>query len=546
MTTAKGRTCGVVPARVSLALLTSAGVVVLYMLRINLSVAIVAMVHTPSSSSSSSSSSSGASLASSAAHTTAFCTTPNQMNWSSEATAVADNGEDVSMTGTADDDVTHLGNVTQDDRLADKMILTGTQKGMVLGAFFYGYFVTNVPGGRMAEVYGTKRVFGAAILIGGILSFFTPLAARTHYVLLILLRALIGLAHGVVYPAMNVMVAKWIPPIERPRFMSFTYMSNTLGTIITMPMCGLIIAAVDWPAVFYISGAVSLVWVLLWMLLMHDTPAAHPRISQEEQSYILDAINKGTTLDKPSRTPWRSFFTSVPLWATNIAHIGSMFGFNLLLTQLPTYMSSILGFSITSNGLLSALPFLTQFLGGTASSVVGDWLLTHKYITVNTSRKVFAIISIMLPGVVLLAVGQAGCNITLAVALFPVGTALSGAICSGHLASHLDLSPNFAGTILGVSNTLAYMVSMCVPVIVGAMTPDETLEQWQSVFWMTAAIYMSTAMVFVIFGSTEIQPWNYKLEAEAERPTPEEEIKFVEDTDQKPRKGLSKDCRMEV
>lgn len=47
----------------------------------------------------------------------------------------------------------------------------------------------------MAELYGTKRVFGGAILVGAILSFFTPMAARTHYILLILLRALIGLVH---------------------------------------------------------------------------------------------------------------------------------------------------------------------------------------------------------------------------------------------------------------------------------------------------------------------------------------------------------------
>lgn len=47
----------------------------------------------------------------------------------------------------------------------------------------------------MAEMYGTKIVFGGAILIGGILTLFIPLAARAHYSVIVVLRALIGLSN---------------------------------------------------------------------------------------------------------------------------------------------------------------------------------------------------------------------------------------------------------------------------------------------------------------------------------------------------------------
>ncbi|KAG7160652.1 Sialin-like 5 [Homarus americanus] len=493
MTNTKTGTCAV-PARHSLALLTSAGVAVLYMLRINMSVAIVAMAHTPTPTS-------GNSNTTTHAHTTAYCVSYNQEN----QTILMEETLKGKKTAGADNSTLPEDYLTEEDPLTNK-----------------------IPGGRLAELYGTKRVFGGAILIGGVLTLFTPLAARAHYVVLILLRAAIGLAHGVVYPSLNTMVARWIPPLERPRFMSFTYMSNTLGTIITMPLCGMIIAEVGWPAVFYVTGGVSLVWVVVWALFMHDSPDQHPKISLEERSYILHAIQDGTTHNKPSRTPWRSILTSVPLWATHVAHIGSMFGFNLLLTQLPTYMSSILGFSIKTNGLLSAIPFVTQFLGSILSGMWVTWLLTHKYMTVFTSRRIFSTISLVLPGIVLVIVGYVGCDITLAVALFPVSTAFSGAICSGHLANHLDLAPNFAGTILGVSNTLAYMVSICVPVIVGAMTPHQNLKEWQAVFWLTAVMYVSSWMVFTVFGSTEIQPWNYSTVVEQQQQQPTgKETKFL-------------------
>ncbi|XP_071526822.1 sialin-like isoform X2 [Panulirus ornatus] len=441
----------------------SVGVIVTYMVRINMSVAIVAMTRTPNSTPALTSG------AASTAHANAFCTLQNQVNRSRTTEQEEEDGVSPSTVNFTD---TH--NTT--DQYSDVMNLTSTQRGMVLGAFFYGYFCTQIPGGWLAETYGTKWIFGASVLTNGILSFFIPSAARVHFGLLMFLRVLIGVSQGVVFPTLNIIVIKWIPPLEQPRFMAFTFMSSCLGTVITMPLCGVIIANIGWPAVFYVGGGVSLLWVLLWMSLMHETPEEHPTISAQERQYILDNIKREATRNKPGRTPWKSFLTSVPLWAAHTSQMGSMFGFNLLLTQLPTYMDNILGFSIETNGLLSSLPFLVMFVGANFWGTLGDWLIANHYISRHVSRKLFSSISMVLPGLMLVTVGYVGCNTTLAVTLFTVGMAFSGAVCSGHRVNHIDLAPNFSGTTLGMSNTLAFAVSMCVPVIVGAMTPDQVRQ----------------------------------------------------------------------
>lgn len=46
------------------------------------------------------------------------------------------------------------------------------------------------------------------------------------------------------------------------------------------------------------------------------------------------------------QTPWRSILTSVPLWATMIAHAGQSWGYLTFVTEVPTYMSSVLKFNI--------------------------------------------------------------------------------------------------------------------------------------------------------------------------------------------------------
>jgi nitrate/nitrite transporter NarK len=46
--------------------------------------------------------------------------------------------------------------------------------------------------GILAERFGAKWIFGGSILISGILTLLTPLAARLHVGLLIAIRLLIG------------------------------------------------------------------------------------------------------------------------------------------------------------------------------------------------------------------------------------------------------------------------------------------------------------------------------------------------------------------
>lgn len=62
--------------------------------------------------------------------------------------------------------------------------------------------------------------------------------------------------------------------------------ASTLGAGITLPICGFIIATLSWEYVFYICGLVSFLWCIIWFMFVYDSPACHPRISQNERRYI--------------------------------------------------------------------------------------------------------------------------------------------------------------------------------------------------------------------------------------------------------------------
>lgn len=42
----------------------------------------------------------------------------------------------------------------------------------------------------------------------------------------------------------------------------------------------------------FLAGSVGVLWSLCWFLFVFETPAKHPRISDEERKEIEDAIGK--------------------------------------------------------------------------------------------------------------------------------------------------------------------------------------------------------------------------------------------------------------
>jgi ACS family sodium-dependent inorganic phosphate cotransporter len=401
-----------------------------------------------------------------------------------------------------------------DERDANKFDWDTVQQNFVLGSFFWGYVLTELPGGRLAELIGGHRVFGHSMLWASIITLLTPTAAFFNFNALICLRVLLGFMLGASWPAIHPMTAVWIPPLDRSKFMS-NMMASSLGAAITMPVCGFLIDKFDWEWAFYSTGTVGLIWSICWFIFIYETPAVHPRISDEERREIEEAIGSSTSKKRPSYVPWVSIFTSPAVWAIILTHGASVFGYFTVVNQLPTYMKYILNYNIKENGILSSFPYFGKYFMAVAASYLADHLRQKGALSTTAARKIFTTFAVASPGILMILQIFFGQDQKLSVAIFTISLTLNGAVTAGYLGNGLDIAPNFSGTIFGLANTLSSFGGFLSTWMVGVITyKSNTYAEWQIVFTVLACTYLLGSLSFLIMGSGELQPWNNPPEKE--------------------------------
>uniref|UniRef100_A0A3Q0QW85 Sialin n=1 Tax=Amphilophus citrinellus TaxID=61819 RepID=A0A3Q0QW85_AMPCI len=382
-------------------------------------------------------------------------------------------------------------------------------QGWLLGAFFFGYLCTQIPGGYLAGHYGGKIFLGLGVLGTAVLTLLTPLAAQWGSYWLFGLRALEGFGEGVTYPAMMALWARWAPPLERSRLMTMSGSGGSFGAFVALPLTGFICQMLGWPAVFYLCGERG---------KHSETDTTCPRLSSRKRfTVICRSLTRehchGWTV------PLLHMALSVPLWAIIITQMCSNWAFYTLLTSLPTYMDVILHFDLQSNGFLSSLPYLGGWMMSTLSGVAADALIERRALSVTTVRKLFTLAGLLLPSAFLVAVIYAGCNHILTVTFLTLSSTTGGFSAAGVFINQIDIAPRYAGFLLGITNTFGTIPGVVAPIVTGYFTEDHTLAGWAKVFWVAAGINASGAAIFTLFGSAKLQSWALTEEerAEAER-----------------------------
>ncbi|XP_059058437.1 putative inorganic phosphate cotransporter [Achroia grisella] len=383
----------------------------------------------------------------------------------------------------------------------------------ILSSFFWGYVVLQIPAGMLAGRFGGNFLILGGMVCTGIVNLLVPIAAvHGNWMAVCACRIVMGLTQGLLYPCVHGFLGHWAPEAERSRLGTFVYAGAQLGTIIEMMTSSLLSASRwGWPSVFYVAGICCIIWSAAWLVLGASTPGTSRWISKEERKYIeTNAASSDIESNKKLSTPWTRILSSLPFWAILIAHCGQSLGFWTLLTELPSYMSNVLKVNIKDNGLLSALPYLAMYLLSFVFSWLADFLVNRNLIRKVTSRKIFNTIAFWGPAVALLILSYLPPgHLALAVVILTFTVGLNGAHYVGFMLSHLDLSPNFASTLMGITNAVAGIFSIMAPLSVSVVVQDQTeASEWRKVFFISIAMYFLGNLFYILFIAGETQEWN--------------------------------------
>ncbi|MGE0971914.1 MFS transporter [Klebsiella sp. WOUb02] len=341
--------------------------------------------------------------------------------------------------------------------------ITSQMAGVASGIFFIGYLFLQIPGGRIAVNGSGKRFIAWSLVAWAIVSVATGFV--THEYQLLVLRFILGVSEGGMLPVVLTMVSNWFPEKELGRANAFVMMFAPLGGILTAPVSGAIIAALDWRWLFIIEGLLSLVVLAVWWYMISDRPEEARWLPEKERDYLVTtlAAERSAKLaeDAVSNAPVKDVFRNsglLKLVILNFFYQTGDYGYTL---WLPTILKGLTGGNMASVGLLAVLPFVATLAGIYVISLFSD-RSGKRRLWVRFSLYSFAaalVASVVLREHVVAAyIALVICGFFLKSATSPFWS-MPGRIASAEV----------AGSARGVINGLGNLGGFCGPYLVGVM-----------------------------------------------------------------------------
>jgi sugar phosphate permease len=369
--------------------------------------------------------------------------------------------------------------------------------GAIFSAFVWAYAVFQVPGGWLSDRFGARYVLTAIVTYWSIMTAVT--AAATGALSFIVVRFLFGMGEAGAFPGATRAMQLWYPRRERGFVQGLTHSASRLGAAIAPPIVVLIVITLGWRSVFYICGAVGLVWATWWYFSYRNLPEEHRLVNHSELVQIRGLDDHGkikpAAIEKSAaNVPWATLLQSPNMWAIMCAYFTYVYCLYIFLTWLPSYLVEARHFTLLKVGFLASLPLFAGVIGDTVGGLATDWLL-KKTASTKLARRSVAI------------VGLLGCALFIVPAAltenpYTAVYCLTGAMffleCTigPSWAVPMDTGGKYSGTVSGMMNMAGNFGGAMSPLVFGFLAQ---YGNWQAPFVVAAALLIVGAGVWAFW-----------------------------------------------
>ena len=363
--------------------------------------------------------------------------------------------------------------------IKDEMGLSATGYGLVVSAFFWTYVPVLLLAGWLADKVSVHRLMAGGVAIWALATLLMGFAGGL--VSLVVLRLAMGIGEGVAFPSGSKLMAR-APEARRGTANIALSGGLALGPLVGTLAGGAILAAYGWRPMFFVFGAVTLLWLLPWTRLRAEVDA--PPVAGD-----------------PVAVAYPRLLSTRSLWAMAAYHFSGTYALYFIIAWLPLYLVKVRGYNIADMALLTALFYAGQTIGAVLSAGLADRIIATGR-PASSVRRWVGIICSAISAIGVLAIAQSATTIMLILWLLPTS------ICFGTITGILFVcgqtlaGPASAGRWVGVQSAVGNLAGITGPVITGVIVDT---AGYGPTFALTAAIIAGGGLVFA-FGVPRIAP----------------------------------------
>jgi MFS family permease len=330
--------------------------------------------------------------------------------------------------------------------LQQDLALNNVEMGILLSAFFWSYAPMQPLAGWLAQRFDVRQVLACGLALWAAATILTGFAGG--FVAILCLRILLGIGESVAYPCNAKFLGQRVPLATRGRANGFIATGQALGPMLGTLLGGLIMEAHGWRPAFLLFGAVSLLWLLPWLVTTRGGLTAPEAMHARP-------------------LPYRVLLRERALWGTSLGHFCSNYAYYFMLTWLPVVLVRDRGFTLAEMAVIGAAVYALQGL----SAPLTGWLCDRAIARGAAPERVLK--GTMNAALLAVAIAMAGCAYAgreATVALILVAGVFFGVQSAplGTITQTLG-GPRAAGQWMGVQNLCANMAGVIAPVLTGAV-----------------------------------------------------------------------------
>jgi MFS transporter, ACS family, tartrate transporter len=252
--------------------------------------------------------------------------------------------------------------------------LDASMFGIAAGAFFWGYFLFEVPSNIIMERVGARWWIARIMVTWGILSAATAFCVGPKSFMIA--RFLLGLAEAGFYPGLVLYFSYWFPDVHRARIVSGFTLALPLAAAIGAPLSTAILALngmwglAGWKWMYLAEAGPSVILGVVTVFYLTDRPAEARWLSDAERAWLTSTLDEERRqIDAGGEIGLRQSFCEPKVLLLSLNFFGIVTASLGMLLFLPQIVKQ-LGLTNMQVGWVSMIPYVC----GGISMVAWGWI----------------------------------------------------------------------------------------------------------------------------------------------------------------------------